>query len=395
MEKVQVNRVAAAHPRENELSKVEVLVVLDGLWSGQVTGGITRTVKNLVAMLGSRYLFRIISWTGEEQPGKLGRHDGVLRGRVALWWGILTGTLLKQAEVIYFNGVFSGALLAGLLGRRFFWREKPQFVIAPRGHLMPAALGKSRLRKKLFLNVLMRARGARQVRWHVTSNIEKIAIQEVVLPAVDSCLVIPNSPPHEVVHWNSHRIRKMPGEARLIFVGDLIPHKGVDFLLEVIAEVKGRVNLDLVGNCLDAQYAAELQVLAKKISKDLLKNVNFHGFLSSDMVFDLIEGAHFLVLSSRSENHGHVIGEALGLHRPVLISDRTPWTSVSGAGAGIVAQFGDARCWNQAVKEIIELDQAGFDGYSRASRMFFDEYVQRVKSANYAALFSPMVSHDD
>lgn len=368
----------------------QVLVVLDGPWHRQVVGGITRTVTNMVSFLESDYGFRILSWSGEDPSPNARRCLRFVQGRLLLWWRILNGMALRKCDVIYFNGIFSGALLAGLLGHRFVWKEKPVFVVAPRGHLMPAALQKSHWRKRLFLYILMRVLdlGSMPVRWHVTSNLEKAALAKVC-DDFNECLVVPNLPSKTLIAKTGRSIPKIAGQARFVFVGDLIPHKGADFALRALCGVKGRVQLDLIGASKNGAFARALGNLAQNLRSAPSKSVVFHGFLSTGETFRIIENSHFLILPSRSENHGHVISEALGLSRPVLISDRTPWQGVSDTHAGFVATYGDVGCWQDRLRRIIEMDQGTFDLFSRNARSFFDSYLKESASAPYSALFRP------
>ena len=104
---------------------------------------------------------------------------------------------------------------------------------------------------------------------------------------------------------------------RLVAVGALHPHKGVDRVLEAVAELTaaGRpVCLDVVG---DGPERPDLEERARHLG--LAREVRFHGHLADPL--PVVSAADALVHAARVEAVGLVLLEALALGVPVLAVD--------------------------------------------------------------------------
>lgn len=109
------------------------------------------------------------------------------------------------------------------------------------------------------------------------------------------------------------------GTKRLLFVGRLMPVKGIDVLLDGLAllrNVRQDFALDIVG---DGDHRAEYESQARRLGLERL--VTFRGFQPREVVADFMRRSHVLVLSSRSENCPTVLVEALASGLPTVASD--------------------------------------------------------------------------
>ena len=114
-------------------------------------------------------------------------------------------------------------------------------------------------------------------------------------------------------------IRSVPPdelESDVIFVGRLIPEKGVDLLLKVLVKVKEElpdVRAVIVG---DGPERGRLERMARNLG--LEKNVLFTGFLPYERVIALMKASKVFVLPSRREGFGMVVLEAMACGLPVV-----------------------------------------------------------------------------
>lgn len=112
------------------------------------------------------------------------------------------------------------------------------------------------------------------------------------------------------------------GPLRLVFVGALLPRKGVDVLLNALKSLPKTLewHLDILGG---GSQAEPLQALAAELPKD---RVVFHGPQPSDKVQDAMQNADVVVVPSREGEEGRsegipvVLMEAMSLSRPVIAS---------------------------------------------------------------------------
>jgi len=116
----------------------------------------------------------------------------------------------------------------------------------------------------------------------------------------------------------SSRPRPDPDRKRLLFVGQLVPVKGVPYLLHALSRLARKRDdwhLDIVG---EGGERKEYERLAADLK--LGDKVAFHGRKSKAEVADLMRRADLFVLSSLCETFSTPVAEALAAGTPVLAS---------------------------------------------------------------------------
>ncbi len=108
------------------------------------------------------------------------------------------------------------------------------------------------------------------------------------------------------------------GPLRAVFVGRLVPLKGVDMAIEAAAPllVTGRMTYDIIG---DGPVRADLEKLVAE--KSLGDAVTFHGQLPHDAVQSKLTDANILLFPSIKEFGGGVVLESLALGVIPLVVD--------------------------------------------------------------------------
>jgi glycosyltransferase involved in cell wall biosynthesis len=120
-----------------------------------------------------------------------------------------------------------------------------------------------------------------------------------------------------------------PGPLRLLFLGNLIPRKGLHTLLEALARLpEGCSSLDAVGSqAADPAYAASIRRRIE--TPGLAGRVRLHGTLADDALAEQMRRAQLLVVPSSYEGFGIVYLEGMGFGLPAVATH-------SGAAAEIV-----------------------------------------------------------
>ena len=224
----------------------------------------------------------------------------------------------RGACVVHVHGVWTALNMAACIRAESLGVP---FVISPHGMLMPAAMRRSSLKKRVAL-------------WaSVQRNLEAAAVVHVSSEAEQaSVLAVAPRARTRVIPWGvdvpapAAAVRPGAGRRRAAYLGRIIPLKGVDDLLAAWAEVRpGGWELRFVGD--DPEGHADR--LAQEIAAaDLGGIVSVHPAIGRDEVASLIRQLDLLVLPSHSENFGMVVAEALAAGVPVITTTATPWSEV-------------------------------------------------------------------
>jgi glycosyltransferase involved in cell wall biosynthesis len=122
----------------------------------------------------------------------------------------------------------------------------------------------------------------------------------------------------------------------LLFVGRLVPYKGLDVLLRALAQSRVGLPLLVVG---DGPLRPRLQQLARRLKVD----AHFLGAVPDADLPALYRGARLTVLPSvnRQEAFGIVLVESMACGTPVLASALPGVAEVAQAGGGLAVPPGD------------------------------------------------------
>lgn len=107
-----------------------------------------------------------------------------------------------------------------------------------------------------------------------------------------------------------------PGPLRLVFVGNLIPRKGLHTLVNALAISGPGWRMDVVGADAERVYGAKVRALVSE--KGLTERVTFRGTLDNDALRCLLEHSHVLAVPSSYEGFGIVYMEGMGFGLPAL-----------------------------------------------------------------------------
>lgn len=127
---------------------------------------------------------------------------------------------------------------------------------------------------------------------------------------------------------------RRPGPLRLIFVGNIIPRKGLHTLIDALAQLPRALwQLDVVGGMnIDPSYAQQIR---RKINLlGLAGQVKLLGTLSDTALAGLLANSHALAVPSSYEGFGIVYLEAMGFGLPAI-------ASASGAAGEIITDSED------------------------------------------------------
>lgn len=182
-----------------------------------------------------------------------------------------------------------------------------------------------------------------------------------------------------------------PGGApfTVAYVGRLVPEKGVDLLIDALAETEAACHLVLIGGG-PCRPALEAQVGRRGLEE----RVRFAGAMSPMELAENLRRADALVLPSRStpvwkEQFGRALVEAMACGLPVVGSDSGAIPEVVG-DAGLIFPEGDASALAACLDRLASSPELCADlcerGRLRVARMYSQERVAARTAAFYRML---------
>ena len=163
---------------------------------------------------------------------------------------------------------------------------------------------------------------------------------------------------------------------KLIYVGLIIPRKGLHRLIDVIKRFdKSEVELYLVGS-----YSMNAQLY--KNNKDI-KNIHFMGFITRDELSEMYNQCDVFVFPTLGEGFGMVVLEALACGLPVICSNRAGGNDIITDGeSGIVYDSTNDDELYLSIKWFIEnqnkLQYMGLNARKTAEQYTWDRYHKNI-----------------
>jgi glycosyltransferase involved in cell wall biosynthesis len=215
---------------------------------------------------------------------------------------------LAEADLLWLKVPASNALLATWLARR---ARVPRFVYVA-GNASDVVAGQ---RRRLVAGLAARAvAGAYDgIGRLVAVGGLRIVVGEGLVDGrgVATSLVEPGELRDPLGPWP-----REPGRLRLVWAGRLAAGKGIETLLEALANLDASVTLDLLG---DGPARSELEAQARRLG--LLERVTFTGYVAERAPYlDQLASADLFVFPSPAEGFPKVVLDAMAVGVPVVAS---------------------------------------------------------------------------
>ena len=174
---------------------------------------------------------------------------------------------------------------------------------------------------------------------------------------------------------------------RLLFVGRLMPQKGVDHLLHALAAMRKQASLDIVG---DGPSRAALEGLAGELG--IATRVRWHGQLSQSQLPRLYQSAAAVVVPSTEEGLGLVAVEALLCETPVVAFDSGGLRDViQHDRTGLLVPPGDRTALARTLDDLLGREGRGSD-LGRAGRLYaLSAFAPESAARRYADIYQQVI----
>lgn len=141
--------------------------------------------------------------------------------------------------------------------------------------------------------------------------------------------------------------RRRGGPYRLVSIGRLLHWKGIHLGIEAFADVRREIQDAEYWIIGDGPERRRLERLARKLHLD--GAVRFHGSVSREAVFEILDECDVLVHPSSHDSGGYVLAEAMAAGRPVVCLDLGGPGTIVSAETGVKIQ---ARAPDQTVADL-------------------------------------------
>jgi glycosyltransferase involved in cell wall biosynthesis len=366
----------------------KILIFCDFYLPGYKSGGGMRTLVNMVERLGDKFDFRIVTRdhdgkTDKTQYKNVKINDWNQVGKAGVFYLSKDNIKLKtiktlveevEPKSIYANSFFSTLTVFILLLRKIRQIPNLEIIVAPEGELAPGALKLKKNKKQVYLK-FARALGLYEnIVWKATADFEKEEIKKVKGKG-GRIFIAPNMPPKQIFPEFdlNHKPYKKSGELNIVYLSRLHPIKNLKFLLEILPNIKDKVDLDVFGPVDNHQYVEECEKLISRLPQNL--NVRMKGEVSHEHVNKTLEKYNFFVLPTEGESFGHIIAEALASGCPLIISNRTPWINLEEKGIGWDLPLEDKNKWLDTLRYCINLDNREYLELATNARNYLKEWL--------------------
>jgi len=204
--------------------------------------------------------------------------------------------------------------------------------------------------------------------------------------------VVPNGVDAKRFHPNN----KIRMENLILFVGRLVPKKGLLVLLNSLKLLKTPVRLAIIGPPPwppNPKYFHEILKLVKRINEETFHRVEYLGVLEKEEIIKWYQKASVFICPSFSEPFGIVNLEALACETPVIASNVGGIPDVvTDHKNGILVPPNDVVRFAQAIQYLLDNERTrrkfGKEGRRLVSEFFSNEVVVKRLCEIYSEIMS-------
>lgn len=319
-------------------------------------GGPVKSISRLVRASREPFSTRVVSrnWDlGGRERLRAQANRWVDTGEETVWMfdrGVvhyaraLVAAARERPRLVYVNSLFDPWLaIVPALVWRAVGSGRSELVIAPRGQLATGPLAQSAARKRPFLWLWRRIARHPHAVVHAATEREKADIERMLGRV--RVIVRPNDVGPLLPAFDEP---SPAGELRAVFLGRIVPIKGLLELIRSLHGVEKPMSLDVYGPEEDYRYTQLCQAEARRLPAWVL--VQFKGPVASEAVRSLLARYDVMLNPTRGESFGQAIGESLSAGTPVAVPPVTPWTPwIEEAHGGRIVR--DDR-WAEAIHEL-------------------------------------------
>ncbi len=373
-----------------------VLILCGRYLPGYKDGGPVRSIKNLTDRLGDEFDFRIMTTDrdhGDEVPyPDIVRNAWNQVGKAKVWYvepGGFTQELIEnkasEVDVVYVCGCFNDYARTTLKLKKK-GKIKKKVVVASMGLFALGAFHIKYWKKKAYITILKAGGYLKHIEWSATNEREIADIKREI--GAKAVCRLAEDIPRQMTALPEPMVKQ--DALKLIFLSRISREKNLEFAIDVLKNVSGKVNFDFYGPAPDTAYFEQCMNLAKTLPRNI--NIAYKGEVPAEKVPEIFSQYQAFLFPTLGENYGHVVYEAMAGGCIPIISDRTPWNNIADAGAGKVIPLERKDIFTQEIQKLTESSAEECMEQQAKSAAYAFEYGRNVDGKGYRGIFGEQES---
>ncbi len=301
--------------------------------------------------------------------------------------------IIREADIVHLHTVWEFPVYYGhAMSLRF---DKP-YVISPHGMLDRWSLEQHALKKRIYLWRMGQSIIAGAGAVHFTSRPE--AERSRFMPMQDKAIVIPlgvtlsdfGNPDEKAFY---HKFPKLSGNRFILFLGRLHTKKRPDLAIRAYQ----KISRDFKNHYFLMAGPGEVQdvLKLKKIVNDygLQNRVLFSGMLDRSLALAAYRQADLFVLSSRQENFGLSVAEAMASGCPVVVSPQVNLSEeIEKANAGMVV-LPNEEAMAQSIRRLLQNSNLREQMGQNGRQLVFERFAWNKIILEYIEIYKNIIAN--
>ncbi len=386
------------------MPKKVVVVLYEYFYPGYKAGGPIQSLVNMIDALNNEFDFRVIttafdlndttpytniftnSWNDVTFTDK--------NYSIKVWYSTSSNLnfghfrkIIHEANpsIIYINGLFTNWFSKPLILYKFRSINASTMIVAPRGMLQKGALELKGFKKKVFIFIFKATGFFKNITWHATTidEAKDIILRIGKKATIITALNIPKTP---LTQFKNNV--KEEGKLKLVYLSLITEKKNLYFLLEILAQSHGEIQLSIYGPIKDKAYwNACLQIIQKMPSHI---HVEYKNDILPNLVQSTIQQYDAFISLTKGENFGHAIFEAFSCGIPVITSNFTPWNNLEKQEAGWNVDINDKLSIINLLNQLAMLNGSNWVKYNSNALSIAHKYYYEESNfiESYKKLFA-------